>query len=918
MKRRWGTVWRLAAFASFAILIALAGCATPQPAVPDNLPPLSAPVVRDVVHRDGRVFAVLASGRQFELDPIGYEAPLAGAMSGAPAGLSSVTVASLGQSAAALPDHYYGLIQYQTSIKDQGARATCVSFAVAAAMEARYKRIGLDLDLSEQYINHVAQMNVVSSTSTASAHETRLGTEGWYWNERMLAVLSAVTVPPAKDVPYIKSLDYENTNQAGDNPRIDTKDPSVSQATYDQFNLEEKPVGYSIPEHATFAPLPDQALQDARYGVRSYVVASSQQVSDPRWYEQTLVGGHEILIAVHLCPDPSPNNGIWNAGEESSKCGNHAMLIVGYDRTSSDPSQHFLITKNSLGGTDYVKLGYDFVDGSAYGKIFEAQYITDVIEPLQAGDFDPAALLGSWYVTPAGFSEPGQLDIYRVPQTLASNDYRIGTFYDSSRTAYRVNGTVGADGQVDFYIDSGQPNQGASGLSGLHNRAWLSATNPRLMSGYGEPGTASPSVFFGDKYDDWVLDVVPGTRHVRTGAGDTTALNVYVSLTRQGLAPTTGGVFNVSGPNASARSALGAGDVWGVVTSTAIDSVAGSYTVTATVGGRTLQRQFVLDDSDVLPVPANIQVTYQGGTELIATWDPVPGAVAYEVSVDGAHSVRSSSNSARVNGLTLQDGSAHELSVTAYTWDPAAPHTSPVSAPDPAMFSMSTASTSLGFVDYFPAHQGDFWAVSATDPHVSWQNLSSINTSTGSSWAYIESVQDQGSGWAFVDHLSWCNVDGVCDSRSFVTDPNRGLFVSGWQGQVPGYGWGTWGGTFDTPLELWSYPIEVGVQSHSSTYSWQTASSQSPSGASGSGTLHVTTQITAVGSVNTALGPFDNVFQFQFRLEGLSPPGEGNMPWPACFVELRAGGHGLIAARLCSDSQWTPVTQSFVGGVPRP
>src|SRR5262245_19262897 len=44
----------------------------------------------------------------------------------------------------------------QTPIRDQGGRDTCTVFAMTAAIEAAYKRLyGLNLDLSEQYFNHV-------------------------------------------------------------------------------------------------------------------------------------------------------------------------------------------------------------------------------------------------------------------------------------------------------------------------------------------------------------------------------------------------------------------------------------------------------------------------------------------------------------------------------------------------------------------------------------------------------------------------------------------------------------------------------------------------------------------------------------------------------------------------------------------
>ncbi len=51
------------------------------------------------------------------------------------------------------------LAPYQTPIKNQGSRTTCITFASIAGLEAAYKHAGYgDLDLSEQFLNHTGKM----------------------------------------------------------------------------------------------------------------------------------------------------------------------------------------------------------------------------------------------------------------------------------------------------------------------------------------------------------------------------------------------------------------------------------------------------------------------------------------------------------------------------------------------------------------------------------------------------------------------------------------------------------------------------------------------------------------------------------------------------------------------------------------
>ena len=113
----------------------------------------------------------------------------------------------------------------QTDIKDQAGRNTCVSFALAAAMEAAYIRKDpvryKNIDLSEQYANYIQKMVrlVDPPRSEANLRENSLGR--WGWSSILYATALFTTyygVPEESLLPYITGGAYENTNQPGDVP----------------------------------------------------------------------------------------------------------------------------------------------------------------------------------------------------------------------------------------------------------------------------------------------------------------------------------------------------------------------------------------------------------------------------------------------------------------------------------------------------------------------------------------------------------------------------------------------------------------------------------------------------------------------------------------------------------------------------
>ena len=66
---------------------------------------------------------------------------------------------------------------------------------------------------------------------------------------------------------------------------------------------------------------------------------------------------------------------------------------------------------------------------------------------------------------------------------------------------------------------------------------------------------------------------------------------------------------------------------------TSISAVSGSYTVTLTSGGTIYKASGKLDATKLLPTPQNVTVTKQSANEVSGRWDPVPGALTYQVFI---------------------------------------------------------------------------------------------------------------------------------------------------------------------------------------------------------------------------------------------------------------------------------------------
>ena len=336
----------------------------------------------------------------------------------------ALTVAPTSPLAAQSVDH----TSWQTPAKSQGDRTTCITFSAVAALEARYKRLGQDLDLSEEFVNYLRKMFWLTpdwpavQAGGADRTENQLGATGGGNGTDVLEWLSKGMAAPAEQYfPY---------SSTGFTLPYAWNDPHwQSQYNSNTWNLD--------PAH-----LPRTALRAPGY----YYATGFQRLSQANstsLLESYLDAGFEVVWDFHVAGDRS--GPIWRASSAAS-IGGHSMLIIGYDRSSSDPNDHHFICKNSWGDTehpnDWTWIGYDYIQ---YG--YSAACLLSVAP--NPKPWPELELLGRRTISYDGW--PGTLDIYHLPginqmylDRLQNGviDRRVGTFYDHNGTAHRVNGFV--------------------------------------------------------------------------------------------------------------------------------------------------------------------------------------------------------------------------------------------------------------------------------------------------------------------------------------------------------------------------------------------------------------------------------------------------------------------------------------------
>jgi hypothetical protein len=324
--------------------------------------------------------------------------------------------------------NYVSLEAYQTPIRNQGHRRTCISFSAIAALEAAYNRAGYgQLDLSEQFLNYSGKMMWLRNKWTEivakgeDGAEDQVGEWGGRQRRRLCRAAGQRHEGAARSCNAIprQRLHREGSSVLGER---------LAESVLDAAPHERHQPGSEI--SATGCADAVALL----FG--ETICAHSRQ---PDQIEQVLADGHEV---------------VWDRAD-------HSLLLIGYDRRDADPRNHHFIAKDSHGPTQeaggFSRLSYDQIRTG--GRT--AAYIIEVERP---SSWPELAYLGRWNLNFDGHK--GVLDIYHIPGLAQWNldrtdsrlvDRRIGSFYDEHDRAYRVNGRMSAN-QIEFYIDWSNPN----------------------------------------------------------------------------------------------------------------------------------------------------------------------------------------------------------------------------------------------------------------------------------------------------------------------------------------------------------------------------------------------------------------------------------------------------------------------------
>ena len=318
--------------------------------------------------------------------------------------------------------------KFQTPIRQQGNRNLCSIFALTAAVEARYKRDqNLNLDLSEQYFWHMYK-------STGIKYPTKLN----YENQSSIwggGTAHAVSLAHPYDIPEEKYAPYKNTTQM---KAIKSSIPGLSNFSADPTQDKIDAFEYS-PNY-----IPNDAIQNAIYGVEKYTLLDKATVRSPARMEKILASGNEVVTQMTLNWKKNPTTKVYEY-KKLNGSRSHVFLIVGYDQKNQ-----IYYVKNSWGESGFIKMSYDTLNknglmGSIVNKVTNPKY------PRLNG-----RLVGKWKMDHDGWK--GDLIIRRAPSPDQPAT-RLGHYINSKGERNTVDGKVIDQGRgIEFTLSKDENN----------------------------------------------------------------------------------------------------------------------------------------------------------------------------------------------------------------------------------------------------------------------------------------------------------------------------------------------------------------------------------------------------------------------------------------------------------------------------
>jgi C1A family cysteine protease len=220
---------------------------------------------------------------------------------------------------------------YQTGIRDQGGRGTCVAHAAVAAIEAIYKKNGTTKNLSE---NHAYNVFMAREGSTCTADP---GLQTW----KAAGYLTSDRICEESQSPYTS---LSNCATIPSTCNANKRHGHISTSTF-------------------FAP--------------DFGGTGDNIATNTNYLESLLRSGHDVIMGLYVAGtdwfDGSAETGVvdvqMSGGNPAAAYGGHAMLMVGYSKTGN-----YFEFKNSW-GTDqghggYFRLTYEYLQTYAkYGYV---------------------------------------------------------------------------------------------------------------------------------------------------------------------------------------------------------------------------------------------------------------------------------------------------------------------------------------------------------------------------------------------------------------------------------------------------------------------------------------------------------------------------------------------------------------------